>query len=120
MGKSSGIVVRRTRVEWERLVRQWQRSEQPAREFGDAHGIRPDTLVWWKWRLGTEAKVHEPTPRLVPVQVVDSVVEATGAGDWELTSGTGVRLRVRGRLSGSDLRIVLDALTSGSLAGRRR
>jgi hypothetical protein len=118
MGNNSSIVVRRTRVEWERLVRQWQRSGQTAREFGDGHGIRAVTLTWWKWRLGAQPTVREPPPRLLPVEVVDH--GAHDADAWELTSASGARLRVCGPLTGADLRIVVDALTSESRASRRR
>jgi hypothetical protein len=117
MENNSGIVVRRTRMEWARLVRQWQRSGQTAREFGDAHGIRAGTLAWWKWRLSAAPSARESTPRLVPVEVVD---HDTRDGEWELTSASGARLRVRGALTGADIRIVVDALTSRSRTGRRR
>jgi hypothetical protein len=118
MANNSGIVVRRTRVEWERLVRQWQRSGQTRREFGEAHRIRASTLSWWKWHLGAAPSAREPAPRLVPVEVVDRGPH--DGSEWELTSASGHRLRVRGALTGADLRIVVDALTSGSRASRRR
>lgn len=124
MGNDSGIVVRRTRIEWTRLVRQWQRSGQTAREFGDAHGIRAGTLAWWKWRLGTteSERTSVPSPRLVAVDVIERAAPDgdVTAAEWELTSATGARLRVRGALTGSDLRVVVDALTSQPNARSRR
>ncbi len=119
-----GIVVRRTHREWARLVRKWQRSGKTARAFGDERGVNANTLTWWKWQLGRSSggdRDKPPVPRLVPVEVVeahddDARVEVTGAG-WELTNAAGVRLTVRGPLTGADLAAVLAAVTSKE--GRR-
>jgi hypothetical protein len=119
MADPVGIVVRRTHREWARLVRKWQRSGQSARAFGAAHGVNPRTLTWWKWRLGSDSDgVHPPAgpPRLVPVDVVDEGAErarvTVDGSSWELTTASGERLAVRGRLTGADLAAVLTTLTT--------
>lgn len=119
MADTIGIVVRRTHCEWARLVRKWQRSGQSARAFGEAHGVNPHTLTWWKWRLGSCSDGVGPpagAPRLVPVDVVDEGVErarvAVDDGGWELTTASGERLSVRGALTGADLATVLATLTT--------
>lgn len=119
MADTIGIVVRRTHREWARLVRKWQRSGQPALAFGAAHGVNPRTLTWWKWRLGSDSDGVDPPagpPRLVPVDVVGDSVERARVtlddGAWELTTASGERLAVRGRLTGADLATVLATLTT--------
>jgi|GEM_PF-1299264 hypothetical protein len=119
MADTIGIVVRRTHCEWARLVRKWQRSGQSARAFGAAHRVNPRTLTWWKWRLGSDSEGVGPPagpPRLVPVDVIDEVVErsrvAVDDGGWELTTASGERLSVRGALTGADLVTVLATLTT--------
>jgi hypothetical protein len=124
MGSSSGIVVRRARADWERLVRRWQRSGQTAREFGDAHGVRAGALAWWKWRLGTAqfSGARQSPPRLVAVDVIEDRADRgdVDASEWELVNASGVRLRVRGPLTGADLRVVIAALTTSAPRPRRR
>jgi hypothetical protein len=117
MADTLGIVVRRIHREWARLVRKWQRSSQTALAFSAAHRVNPRTLTWWKWRLGSDSDgVDPPTgpPRLLPVDVIDEVVErsrvAVDEGGWELTTASGERLSVRGRLTGADLATVLATL----------
>lgn len=119
MADTLGIVVRRTHREWARLVRKWQRSRKTALAFGEAHGVNPRTLTWWKWRLGSDSDgVGSPAGplRLVPVDVVDEGVERARVtlddGGWELTTASGERLSVRGRLTGADLATVLATLTT--------
>lgn len=119
MADTIGIVVRRTHREWARLVRKWQRSGETARAFGASHGVNPRTLTWWKWRLRSEScgvgPPKEP-PRLVPVDVVDESLEdarvTVDDNGWELTTASGERLSVRGRLTGADLAAVLATLTT--------
>jgi len=52
----------------------------------------------------------------VPVDVVDEDIERTRVtvddGGWELTTASGERLSVRGRLTGADLATVLATLTT--------
>lgn len=40
-----------TRVEWEKRVERLQKSGQDAEAFADREGIRPKSLVWWRWKL---------------------------------------------------------------------
>ena len=103
MGKAR----RRSAKDWARLVREWERSGQTAAQFGSTHGLRPQRLMWWRWRLGRSArKATKPAaPRsvqLVRVQVQESS-SAQGAAKtesevaWELLAPSGHVLRVYGR-----------------------
>jgi hypothetical protein len=106
--------------------RSWMRrtqapSGQAAAVFASRHGLRPKTLVWWRWRLRqAEGKVSSRAQRKsvqpVRVQVQD---EASGRGSareddvaWELVAPTGHVLRVLG--DGAQLlRTALTAVTRG-------
>ena len=89
------------------MIREWKRSGQTAAQFASTYGLRPQTLMWWRWRLGRSVrKATKPAaPRsvkLVRVQVQDSS-SAEGAAKtesdvaWELLAPSGHVLRVYGR-----------------------
>jgi hypothetical protein len=94
---------RRSAKEWQKLVRAWRRSGLPAGEFAAHHGVKAQTLSWWRWQLGAE-RVRRPAkrkvakrraPRLVAVEVSGP---SSGAGDrstptWELVMASGHTLR---------------------------
>lgn len=121
MGNISTVTVRRSRAEWQRLVRQWQRSGRPAREFAPQHGVDPRTLTWWKWRLArthsTGARHETSSPREIGVRLLPVEVDSSSDVGWELVTRAGDRLTVRGPLCSVDLVAVLGALVR---SGRRR
>ncbi len=47
---------------WARRVEEWKRSGLTAKQFAARHDIKPETLKWWKWRLGREAASKHPKP----------------------------------------------------------
>src|SRR5690606_20037082 len=112
---------RRSAAEWGRLIREQERSGQTATAFARARGIRPDTLKWWRWRLGQKPKVKRRTAqaagvKLVSVQPVDdSRAVATNAPTpvWELVAPTGHELRVYDRAGLGVLKAALIAVTGG-------
>ena len=98
---------RRSAKEWARLVREWERSGQAAAQFASMHGLRPQRLVWWRWRLGRSGRKAKRTGaarsvRLVRVQVQEGN-NAEGAAKtendvtWELVAPSGHVLRVYGQ-----------------------
>lgn len=50
--------MRKTRAEWEAWIAEIA-AGRPAREISRREGLRHETLLWWKWRIGRdrEAKV---------------------------------------------------------------
>jgi len=109
--------VRRTRAEWQRLVRQWHRSGRTAHDFASERGIEPRLLSWWKWRFSRDVARSGPATgrrqadiRLVPVEVTESPAATHDDVAWELTTTSGDRLRVRGPMTRADLSAVLAAL----------
>lgn len=108
MSRTPTIKRRRTAQDWARLVEAWERSGQSARVFGEAHGVAPERLPWWRWHLGRK----RTGPRL---ELVEVEVERDGVGaGWELRSASGDVLRVEAPMTAECLREVLAAL------GRRR
>lgn len=86
---------RRSRAEWEQLVREVESGGSIA-EVARRHGVRPRTLTWWRWQLrrGKVAWSATKTVQMVPVRVrevarpaVDDVVEV-------LVRGAVVRVRI--------------------------
>lgn len=111
---------RRSAKEWQKLVRAWRRSGLPAGEFAARHGVKPQTLSWWRWQLG-EKSVRHPArrkvakrrgPRLVAVEVSEP---PRGAGDgatptWELAMASGHILRAYRGAERSELLAVVELL----------
>jgi transposase-like protein len=68
-------------LRWELVVRRARQSGLSIRAYARQHGINPNTLAWWNWRLGdeltesafAEVVVADPRPQLRlqvgPVQV---------------------------------------------------
>ncbi len=112
---------RRSAAEWERLIREQERSGQTATAFARARGIRPDTLKWWRWRLGRTAKTERPRARPASVKLLSVRPVDDGravAGDpptpvWELVSPTGHELRVYDPAGLGVLKAALTAVTGG-------
>ena len=44
---------RGTREVWAKRVKQWKESGLTAKQYGAEAGVKPETLVWWKWHLGS-------------------------------------------------------------------
>ncbi len=61
---------------WSSVLTQVEASDLSLREFARSRGINPNTLAWWKWRLGQddvvesgfiEVVVAEPEPLRVQI-----------------------------------------------------
>src|SRR5688572_21165569 len=113
---------RRSSEEWARLIKEFERSGQTADAFARPRGIRPDTLKWWRWRLGREARATKTTPsrpratrvKLLSVQpVADHSLRHRHMPTpvWELVAPTGYELRVYDRRGLGVLRAALSAVS---------
>lgn len=94
-----------------RLIAQWERSEQTAAAFAEAHGIALSSL--YAWRRAIERPASAPKPRarrvrMVPVRLVPDAHERDGA--IEITLATGDRVSVRGDVAAEVLQRVVDTL----------
>ena len=61
-----------TRELWSKRVERWKDSGLSAREFAAEMGINPQTLSYWKWKLGKKAKAPAKRKRVSFVEVVDA------------------------------------------------
>lgn len=88
---------------WAALIDQADRSELTNREFAAQAGVNPNTLAWWKWRLGSAR-------RTVTTQFVEVVEHEPLATALHIEVGEGVRIRVDDTTDLHLLRRVVDAL----------
>ncbi len=112
----------------------WRESGRTAKEFATAHGLVPETLIWWKWRLKAgpreDGAASPGDLRLVHVQVEPepassvsprAVTAATAAHEpspsappaWEIVTARGHVLRVHRGIAATELCAVLAALGLG-------
>jgi transposase-like protein len=100
---------RRPRHEWERLVREQERSGLSVRKFAATHGVNRQTLAWWRWRIRSDGQAEtpcEPT-RFVPVVLerpFETEPESVVEGQVEAALPNGVTLRFEHRLDVHGLR----------------
>lgn len=99
---NNGLVGRRTRKQWRRLVKAWRSTGQTAAHFAAAKGIVEGTLRWWAWRLECDGDLDAPkraSVTMVPVRIVEvddpptpsetSVEEPRPRLAWTLRTGRG-------------------------------
>jgi transposase-like protein len=123
---------RRSAREWERLIRELERSGETPASFAKARGIRPDTLKWWRWRLQSKGKAparetkatvrarrqpkHVRLVAIKPVYDQESRERSIAPTPvWELLAPTGHTLRVYDLRGLAVLKVALAAV-----AGNRR
>jgi hypothetical protein len=115
-------MARRTADDWARLLRELDRSDLSAEQFARARGIRPDTLKWWRWRLGHSAKggAKRRGSASVKLLAVKPVAESAprdhrdfAAPVWELVAPSGYELRVYDRSGLAVLKAALFAVAGG-------
>jgi hypothetical protein len=96
------IDVDHTSAEWAELLRELERSGQSPATFARSRGIRPDTLKWWRWRLGRKIKSGKPRPAtsrvkllaVEPARELDARDRSIATPVWELVAPSGHELRV--------------------------
>lgn len=106
---------RRSKAEWKKLLRTWQRSGRSASDFAAEHHVNARTLAWWQWYLRRRKLAPAPaarSPRLVAIEVVpnDDGQESNGVA-WELRDARGLVLRVQGTIAAPDLERVLQKMS---------
>jgi transposase-like protein len=113
----------RSAEEWARIVRAWERSGRPTREFAEEHGLSRRSLVWWRWKLkqgrqsGQKQKQRPPkSVQLVRVKL-DSEPQSqpltpeSPTVAWELETAQGHVLRVYEGPHAAGLRDAIARLT---------
>ncbi len=86
---------RRSRQEWARLVEEWRRSRQGAREFCRQRGLKPTTFSWWRWKLGQQSDAD--CGGWLEVARIESPPAAKAAGggtELVLILGEGIAIKV--------------------------
>lgn len=93
------MALRRSRAEWEELVREVDRGGTIA-DVARRHGVRPRTLAWWRWTLrrGTVARSATRKQRavaMVPVRVRGESPTVERVADAIEIAVRGVVVRIR-------------------------
>jgi transposase-like protein len=116
---------RTSREEWAKRVERWSDSGQTAKEFASATGLNERTLIYWKWRLGREARGLTSTsakPRRPRAETPALAVEAqeattafvqittTASAHFEIALANERRLRVPSNFDDVALRRLLAVL----------
>lgn len=110
-----------TREAWRGRVERWQRSGLNAGQFAAREAVRPQTLLWWRWRLTRDRReAGKPTRRTSPAAPPVGFVELVAAPPHrrdeeasralELVVGRGYRVRVTAGFDGDVLERLLDLL----------
>ena len=71
--------IRRSRAEWEALIREMEASGQSVARFSARRGLKAETLQWWRWKLQRAEPVSRNAKasfRLMPVDVIESAAAA--------------------------------------------
>lgn len=91
-------MARETRSKWAKRIARWARSGLDAKTFAEREGVSPETLRWWRWKLGGTTRSEPATQHAAFVEVVPELVadDAARSDDaaLELVLGTGVRVVV--------------------------
>jgi hypothetical protein len=95
---------RRSRAEWEEVIRAFEAAGEPLRTFCAKREIRVESLKWWRWRLGASARTRSSGTmtlrreakdvRLVPVDVIAPAVTARALTIAIAVSDVEVRVEV--------------------------
>ena len=86
---------RRSRVQWSRLMAEYEASDVTQREFCAEHGVTYGTFCRWRKQLHggpSDSPAVEPL-----IELPDLSALTSGAGPWraELDLGNGIVLRLR-------------------------
>lgn len=109
-------MARESRQVWARRVARWARSGASRDEFAAREGVRPATLAWWRWFLGSKSPAPTTTALakqdVAFVEVEPIVVEASGER-IEVALGNGRVVRVPTTFSDDALGRVLAVAERG-------
>ena len=99
-----------TRAKWQARIEAWQASGKSCREFARASGLSPNSLSWWKWKLGSLETPAEPEFVEVTEDFMAAALpEFADEPSIEVLVG-GALIRVRGAVDPDALTRVLDVL----------
>ena len=122
---SNGVVRlshRRSRVEADRLVSEFERSGLRRKEFCSAHGLAVPTLDAWRRRV-VQSGADE---KIVPVEIVEDraanagsgrTVNGVSNGQFRIVLADGLRIEIDPGFDASELRRLITALNGGDLRG---
>lgn len=99
---------RHRREDLVRLLEQRAEEKLTFRELSDRSGIPVPTLCYWASKLRRERVEGDPTPCLVPVDLVDGSAQ----GPITVEVGGGVRLHIDRDFDAAHLSRVLDVLAA--------
>lgn len=69
-----------TAATWQRRVTRWKASGETAAVFAAREGVRPNTLLWWSWRLKRKVSSTAAPPPVRMVQLVRTPSSPRGSG----------------------------------------
>ena len=98
----------RTRRRMQRLVQQWEASDETRKAFARRHGLTVSQLDYWKRHVPPRPST-DVSPAFAPVRVLADGEAAVG-GTMELVLTSGERLIVRDGMSTELVRTVVSAL----------
>ncbi len=113
---------RRSRVEADRLVSEFERSGLRRKEFCSAHGLAVHTLDAWRRRV-VQSGADE---KIVPVEIVEDRAASAGSGrtgngvsngQFRIVLADGLRIEIDPGFDASELRRLITALNGGDLRG---
>lgn len=90
--------VKRTALDWQALVREWESGTLSARRFCEQQGIGYASFCQWRKRLRAEAEVAIAPASFIDLSTLSGSVSAAGQR-WQivLSLGNGVELRLSQR-----------------------
>ena len=111
------------------MIREFEESGETAASFAGKRGIRKDTLLWWRWRLGrpgpgaAKRALKATLSDRVRLVAVDPVSDGSPVSDgaeaspeapaWEILAPSGYVIRVYQRDGIEVLRAALVAMSRG-------
>lgn len=101
-------VRKRSREEWQGLVRDWRRSGESCRVAAARLGVCASTLAWWGWRLGAAGRDALAGPGFM--EVTSAVIPMLDSGAGVAVELGGVRVRLEVGFDDETLSRLLDVL----------
>ena len=83
---------------WSERVSRWERSGQTAKTFASREGVSAQSLAWWKWKLGRDAKA-----RKLGFVKLEAVPASMSPSPFEIVLGNDRVLRVCNGFDASEL-----------------
>jgi len=104
---------KKTEARWRALVREQESSGESVKEFARTRGLSAASLYWWRSVLGRRSRSKPKGIRFAQLTLQHSsepAVHGAGIPAFELTLGSGHRLRVPSSFDPESLRRLLSVL----------